>query len=150
MKNPIVHTQFLEDICEELTYVFANLGAKRFTLTPETFPNRIQLAFDVVNQARQQAIADYNSEELDFADAMEVKETIEWLDKLTQDLTILADLEGTNYATPNHIAYSIETISEKLVNQLQGKAHNEAYYNEYYCKRLAEVLNELCELIKEA
>lgn len=150
MKYPIIQTQFLEDICEELTYVFANLGAKSFQLTPQTFPDRIQIAFEVVDQERQQALADYNSEELDFAEAMEVKQRIDELDKLTQDLIILQDLEGVGYAAPNCIASSIETLSEQLTSQLLGKAHNEAHYNEYYCKRLAEVLGELCDLIKEA
>ena len=120
----IIHTQFLEDICEELELTALNVGIKSINITAEWLSNHMALAFEMLRK-------DVNCND----------------DELLCDLVLLQDLEGVDYATPNHIASSIETLSTKLSEQLEAKVFGEANYNEYYCHRLAEVLKELCEII---
>lgn len=151
MQYPIIHTEFLEELVDELNLVAYNIGIKKPIFTTENLVRdfRIQLALELIEKYTQQLLEDLEAVD-DFADALEIKQTIDSMDNTLTDLGILKDLEGADYATPDHIASSIEILSTKLCSQLEAKAHNEASYNNYYCNKLAEVLEELCQIIKEA
>ena len=156
MKYPIiVHTEFLDNLVEDLNLEAYNLGWKttRFTAEALTHDYIVQLAFKMLDKCRENLITDlntlYESEDGDPSDVVEIKQSIKSIDRTHTDLVILSDLEGVDYANPNHIASSIEFLSERLVAQLEAKANEEANYDKYYCKKIAEVLSELCELIKE-
>ena len=145
MKYPnIVHTEFIDELIDELNLVAFNLGIKKSIFTAEVF--HFNLAFELIEKYIQQLTEDLELVD-DFADALELKQTIDSMDNTTCDLGILQDLEGTEYATPDHIASSIEVLSTKLSSQLEAKIHGEASYNKHYCNRLAECLKELCEII---
>ena len=159
MKNPIVITSFLDDLIDELNLVVYDLDIKNFSFTSEeiTRSYSIEFAFDLCKKEVQKLLKDreflYNLSESgdDYSDEVkDINQSLEQMDKLLVDLKIICDLEGTDYATPNHIASSVETLSEKLSEQLQAKILGEANYDEYYCKQLATVLEELCNIIKEA
>ena len=157
MKYPTVNTQFVSDIITDLEIMAYNLGwAKNgdadFHLSQDLLFDHLEWAFELCQADIKYWTNAINEldENCDPSDYNELKQCIESTDKLVVDLSILADLESADYANPNCIFLSIETISERLSSQLEGKANGEAYYNEYYCKKLAEVLSELCEIIKEA
>jgi hypothetical protein len=155
MKYHIVHTDFLDNLVEDLNLEACNLGWKTTRFTAEALANDyiVHIAFKMLDKCRENFITDlntlYESEDGDPSDVADIKQSIKSIDRTYTDLVILSDLEGVDYANPNHIASSIEFLSERLVAQLEAKANKEANYNEYYCKRLAEVLSELCQLIKE-
>ena len=148
MKKPIVQTQFLEDIVDELE-CFHTLKGLHFTV--DNLEQHLKLAFEIVENEINKLIIDLN--ELwdngngDYADVYEIKQSIDSFDRLHFDLTLLSNLETTAYANPNHIASSIEFLSERLVAQLEAKVSDEACYNEYQCKQISRVLAELCNII---
>ena len=150
----IIHTDFLMELVEELNITSCNIGAKhKFTVEQLTDGYYLNLAHEMLEKEIQQYVQDlndlYESGDGDPSDVDELKQCIDSTDKTITDLVLLNDLEGAAYATPIHIAHSIEFLSERLVAQLQAKVLGEANYNEYYCRTLADVLAELCELIKE-
>ena len=150
MNNPIIQTQFLDDVVTDIYDVMSNLGMRGTTVTSQWLFNNIGETYDLVHQLIKQTneeisqVTEYDDKPIDLLDILE------WCGKVLVDLSIIQDLEVPYYANPKYIDNAVLILSEKLAEQLAAKAHQEAYYNEYYCKRLAEVLNELCELIKEA
>lgn len=137
MKTQIIQTQFLDDVLESMGDIFYCLGIKGFPFNAEKLFNSIGLSYELVKKC----ICDTISEQ---------PCAVEWMTRLMIDLSIVQDLEVPYYANPKCIDNAILILSEKLSEQLQAKANDEAYYNQYYCKRLAEVLAELCELVEEA
>ena len=134
--NQIVHTQFLEDVLEGIGDILYCLDIKGLTFNAEKLFAQIGLVYELVKKCMCDTIS-------------EQPLCIEWMVHLMVDLSIIQDLEVPYYANPKCIDNAVLILSEKLAEQLVAKAHNEANYNEYYCQRLAEVLGELCELIKE-
>lgn len=150
MKIQIILTQFLEDVVDDICDVMGFLGIKGFNITAEFPFSRTDLCYDLVKRCTNKINAElaewseYDDKPTDLLDCLE------WCSRMLVDLSIIQDLEVPYYANPNYISNAITILSEKFSEQLQAKALGEAYYNEYYCKRLASVLAELCELIKEA
>ena len=149
-----ISTDFLEQLIDELNSTSWNIGARhRFTVEQLTDGYYITLAHEMLEKELQQYVEDlndlYEGEYGDPSDVDELKQGIEVTERVLIDLELLNDLEGAAYANPTHIASSIEFLSERLTAQLQAKALEEANYNEYYCRTLAYVLAELCELAKE-
>ena len=149
MKKPIIHTTFLADLCDELQFSAFDTGYDKLVISPEWLSNHMEVAFEIIDKNIKRLVDELSkvAEEDDYP--IDEVEYLEAEEHLLIDLGILQDLEDVDYATPNHIASSIETLSEKLSEQLQAKTFGEANYNEYYCRRLASVLAELCTLIKE-
>ena len=153
---PIVHTEFVAEICSFLEITAYNCGWAKcgdadFHISQEMLFDNLKWALELlqadINRLNEEIAA--LDDDCDMSDYMELKHDIEADDRCASDLAILADLESADYANLNCIFLSIETLSEKLSAQLEAKADRTAYYNEYHCKRLAECLSELCELIKE-
>lgn len=150
MKIQIVQTQFLDDVITDIHDVFDYLVIKGFSLNAEWIFNHIGLSYDLVKKcidktnAELAELTEYDDRPTDQLDCLE------WCSRLMVDLSIIQDLEVPYYANPNYISNAVTILSEKFSEQLKAKANEEAYYDEYYCKRLAEVLAELCEMIKEA
>lgn len=153
MKNPIIHTTFLDEICDQLDFTAYDAGYKNLVVSAEWLSDHMELAFEMIQKNIDRIVkelAEYA--EPDDSCPYEYREGQDELKaecNLLIDLGILQDLEGVDYAAPNHIASSVEILSAKLSEQLEAKLHEEANYNEYYCKSLAWCLSELCELIKE-
>ena len=153
---PIVHTEFVSEICSFLELTAYNCGWTKYG--DGDFRISQEMLFDNLKWALELLEADINrlneeimslDEDCDMSEYMDLKQGITMDDRCASDLAILADLESADYANPNCIFLSIETLAEKLSAQLEAKADRTAYYNEYHCKRLAECLEELCQLIKE-
>jgi hypothetical protein len=155
MKYPhVIHTDFLVQLVDELNTTSCHIGARHhFTAKHLTDDYYLNLAHEMLEKEIQQYVEDlnylYESEDGDPDEVDALKQCIDSTDKTITDLILLNDLEGAEYATPTHIAHSVEFLSERLVAQLQAKVLCEANYNEYYCRTLTDVLVELCELIKE-
>lgn len=149
MKIQIVQTQFLDGIVDDIYGAMDFLGIKGFNITA-AFPfYQTDLCYDLIQRCINKIKAElaewseYDDKPTDQLDCLE------WCGRIIVDLSIIQDLEVPYYANPKYISNAVVILSEKLSEQLQAKALGEAYYDEYYCKRLAEVLAELCELIKE-
>lgn len=152
MKYPhVIHTDFLVQLVDELNTTSCHIGARHhFTAKHLTDDYYLNLAHEMLEKEIKQYVEDLNNLYNDDPDEVDaLKQCIDSTDKTITDLILLNDLEGAEYAAPTHIAHSVEFLSERLVAQLQAKTLGEANYNEYYCRTLADVLAELCELIKE-
>lgn len=146
MNKPIIHTEFISNICFELYYTAYNIGIHFDRVTATWLSNNFNQAIDIVKQNISRVTNSMANID-DPADLIDLNDELESNKQLLIDLNILAELEGVNYAHPDHISNSINILSEKLTAQLDAKAHQEATYNSYYCKRLAECLKELCEIL---
>lgn len=151
--SPIIHTTFLDDICDQLVFTAYNAGYKNLVVSVEWLSDHMELAIEMIQKNIRRIVkelAEYTeSNDSCPYEYREGQQELEAEGHLLLDLGIIQDLEGVDYAAPNHIASSVEILSAKLSEQLEAKLHEEANYNEYYCKSLAWCLSELCELIKE-
>lgn len=150
MKIQVIQTQFLDDVIDSIYDVFYRLGINGIRPNAEWVFNHIDLLYDLVKKC-----IDKDKEEImlgaeDDDYPTDQLQSIESWGRMMVDLSIIQDLEVPHYANPKYIGNAVLILSEKFSEQLQAKANEEAYYNEYYCKQLAEVLAELCEIIKEA
>ena len=165
MKNPT----FLVELVNELNDMcyFNNISVK---FTVDTFDSReLTRAFNIVQDDKfrlEDELAEIrvNSDCYDPADYNELMQSIDINNKLFTDLVLLQELgkgedEGmksvydcfdVDYASPQNLPKSIRLISGVLANQLEGKAEGTPFYDEYCFKLLTNVLEELCNIIKEA
>lgn len=148
MKTQIIQTQFLDDVIFETYDVLYCLGIKGIRPNAEWVFNHIDLMYDLVHRCVAQSKAELASLiEGDDCPSDQLAE-LESSNRMMIDLSIIQDLEVSYYANPRYINNAVLILSEKLSEQLQAKALGETYYDEYYCKRLASVLAELCELVR--
>ena len=154
MKYPIVHTNFLENLVNDFNEIVWCIGINYTYTVEKLYNDDCNHRFDIVDIMRERllkelALVEKHYEIYDPSDHEEIKQGIIQTDRLFQELCLLDDLTGPRYAHPDYIAGSIKTLSDLLESQLVAKSQEDPYYDSYYCKVIAEVLSELCQLIKE-
>ena len=93
MNNPIIQTQFLDDVVTDIYDVQSNLGMRGTTVTSQWLFNNIGETYDLVHQLIKQTneeisqVTEYDDKPIDLLDILE------WCGKVIVDLSIIQDLE---------------------------------------------------------
>ena len=156
MKYPIVHTNFLRELVLDVNISAFNCSEvvnANFTIESLVDKDRFESAWDIIESNRARLLDDIiemqKTGDADPSDYADITSELEHEDRIAIDLILLEELGGVSYATPSKIGDSIKWLSNALAHELAKKLNDEPMFNSYYYGKLAEVLSELCTIIKE-